>query len=344
MLRNTRKGINFRGWRVTGGILVDPKLPGSRLPRRLLPPFVLFARTRYNSEQMWCGPSARVLADAGPAPQAPPSGDRINGKNWSAALFATTRPLSSVVVGTLAAAAAITGQGVLTLRGMAAGFGMTALAMFGFAVNDILDYHKDRAAGVQRPIAAGTLSRRSAAWLATALLLSAGLFSALAGSCGVVLAITGLALLLYSPVAQRYPLTKDAYVAGLCCLPLYYGAQVGDRHFSWFSYAVLACFVLGREVLMDADELQGDTSAGIRTIAAILGGRRTARIGATFMLAAAVVLIVLVRGRTAVLAAVATLVSLACLFAWPGLNAGRRIQLSRISMLLGSMALACGGA
>ena len=95
---------------------------------------------------------------------------------------------------------------------------------------------------------------------------------------------------------------------------------------------------------MDADELQGDTSAGIRTIAAILGGRRTARIGATFMLAAAVVLIVLVRGPTAVLAAVATLVSLACLFAWPGLNAGRRIQLSRISMLLGSMALACGGA
>jgi geranylgeranylglycerol-phosphate geranylgeranyltransferase len=293
---------------------------------------------------MWRGPSARVVTDAGPAPQAPPSGDRTYGKNWSAALLATTRPLSSVVAGTLAAAAAITGQGRLTLRGVAAGLGMTALAMFGFAVNDILDYHKDRAAGVQRPIAAGTLSRRSAAWLATALLLPVGLFSAVAGSSGMVVALTGAALLLYSPVAQRYPLTKDAFVAGLCCLPLYYGAQVGYRHFQWSSYAVLACFVLGREVLMDADELQGDAKSGIRTVAAILGGRGAARIGATLMLVSAAVLVALVHGRTAVLAAVATLVSLACLFAWPGLNAGRRIQLSRIPMLLGSVALACGGA
>jgi geranylgeranylglycerol-phosphate geranylgeranyltransferase len=248
------------------------------------------------------------------------------------------------VVGTLAAAAAITGLGGLTLRGVAAGLGMTALAMFGFAVNDILDYYKDRAAGVQRPVAAGTLSRRSAAWLAAVLLLCAGLFSAFAGSSGIVLALTGAGLLLYSPMAQRYPLAKDAFVAGLCCLPLYFGAQVGDRHFPWFSYVVLACFVLGREVLMDADELQGDTRAGVRTIAAILGGRQTARIGETFMLASAVVLIVLVRGGTAVLAAVATLVSLACLFAWPALTAGRRIQLSRIPMLVGSMALACGAA
>ena len=221
---------------------------------------------------------------------------------------------------------------------------MTALAMFGFAVNDIVDYDKDRAAGVQRPIATGTLSRQSAAWLAAALLVCAGLLSAIAGSGGMVLAITGAALLLYSPIAQRYPLTKGVCVAGLCCLPLYYGTQVGDRHFPWFSYAVLSCFVLGREVLMDADELQGDTRAGVRTIAAILGGRQTARIGETFMLASAVVLIVLVRGGAAVLAAVATLVSLACLFAWPALTAGRRIQLSRIPMLVGSMALACGAA
>ena len=261
-----------------------------------------------------------------------------------AALTATTRPLSSVVVGTLTASAVSAGEGGLTFHGVAAGLGMTALAMFGFAVNDIVDYDKDRAAGVQRPIATGTLSRQSAAWLAAALLVCAGLLSAIAGSGGMVLAITGAALLLYSPIAQRYPLTKGVCVAGLCCLPLYYGTQVGDRHFPWFSYAVLSCFVLGREGLMDAAELRGDTKAGIRTIAAVLGGRRTARIGATLMLASAAVLVALVRGHTAILAAVATFVSLACLFAWPGLSADRRVQLSRLPMLLGSMALACGGA
>jgi geranylgeranylglycerol-phosphate geranylgeranyltransferase len=252
--------------------------------------------------------------------------------------------LSSVVVGTLAASAAISGQGGLTLRSFAAGFGMTTLAMFGFTVNDVFDYDKDRAAGIQRPIATGKLSRQSAAWLATALLVFAGLFAAIAGSGGMVLAITGAALLVYSPMAQRYPLAKDACVAGLCCLPLFYGAQVGEKHFSWFSYALLAGFVLGREVWMDADELQGDTKAGIRTIAAILGGRRTARIGITLMLASSVGLVAAVRGRTAILAAVATVGLLACLFAWPSLNAGRRIRLSRVPMLLASMALACGGA
>jgi len=293
---------------------------------------------------MWRGgPSARVVADADPARQSPPAADHGYGKDWSAVLFGTTRPLSSVVVGTLAASAAIAGQAGLTLHGVAAGLGMTALAMFGFAVNDIADYHKDRTAGVQRPIAAGTLSRRNAAWLAAVLLLCAGLLSAVSGAGGTVLAITGAALLFYSPVAQRYPLAKDAFVAGLCCLPLCYGAQVGDRHLPWFLYAVLACFVLGREVLMDADELQGDAKAGIRTIASNLGGCGTARIGATLMLASAAVLVALVRGRAATLAAAATLVSLACLFAWPGLSAGRRIQLSRIPMLLGSMALAWGG-
>lgn len=299
---------------------------------------------RYNLSQMWHGASAGVGADAGPATQAPPSGDRTGGKNWFAAILATTRPLSSVVVGTLAAAAAIAGHDGPTLRGVAAGCAMTVLAMFGFVVNDIADYQKDRTAGVQRPIAAGALSRRNAAWLAATLLLCAGLFSAVAGGGGPVLAITSAALLFYSPLAQRYPLAKDAFVAGLCCLPLCYGAQVGDGHFPWFSYAVLACFVLGREVLMDADELQGDAKAGIRTIASILGGRGTARIGATLMLASAAVLVALVHGLAATLAAATTLLSLACLFAWPGFSAGRRIQLSRIPMLLGSLALAWGGA
>ena len=294
---------------------------------------------------MWCASRfARAVANTDPAPQASPSADRGDGKSWFAALLETTRPLSSVVVGTLAASAAIAGQGGLTVRSVAAGLSMTTLAMFGFAVNDILDYDKDRAAGIQRPIAAGTLSRQGAAWLATVLLLSAGLLSAIAGSGGMVLAITGAALLVYSPMAQRYPLTKDACVAGLCCLPLFYGAQVGERHYSWFSYAVLAGFVLGREVWMDADELKGDTRAGIRTIAAILGGRRTAGIGTTLMLASGAGVVAAVHGRTAILAAAAAVVSLACLFAWPGLNAGRRIRLSRVPMLLASMALACGGA
>jgi 4-hydroxybenzoate polyprenyltransferase len=148
---------------------------------------------------------------------------------------------------------------------------------------------------------------------------------------------------LYTPVALRYPLIKGVYVAGLCCAPLYYGAVVGGTQYPWFLYVVLACFVLGREVLMDADELPGDSRAGVRTIAAVLGRRRAARIGATLMILSAAVLVAVVRGRIETLAAIGALVCLACVFAWPGLEGSRRIHLSRFPMLLGCMALACGG-
>jgi 4-hydroxybenzoate polyprenyltransferase len=221
---------------------------------------------------------------------------------------------------------------------------MTTLAMFGFAVNDIFDLRKDRAAGVRRPIASGTLSRSSAAWLAAGLLVTTTAFSMVAGSGGMILAITGAALFLYSPVALRYPLSKNPYVAVIGCAPLYYGAVAGYGHFPWISYAVLAGFLLGREAFMDADELPGDSRAGIRTFAALLGGRSTARIGVTLMLISAAALVVLARGPIMSVAALATLVSFACLFAWPGLNSGRQVELSRFPMLLGSIILACGGA
>jgi len=283
-------------------------------------------------------------AEVGPASQPPPFAGRGCGGVWLAALFGTTRPLSSLVAGTIAASAAIAGQGHLTLRGVAAGLAMTALAMFGFTVNDIFDYRKDRAAGIQRPVAAGTLSRKSAVWLAMAMLLAACIFSAVAGSSGMVMAVTSAMLLLYSPVAQRYPLCKDVYVAGLCCAPLYYGAVAGGRQYPWFSYAVLACFVLGREALMDSDELAGDRKSGIRTTAATLGRHGTARIGTALMILAAVALAAGAHGRIATAASSATLVSLACVFAWPGLNQSRRIYWSRLPMLLGSVAVACGNA
>ena len=66
---------------------------------------------------------------------------------------------------------------------------MFSLTAFGFVVNDILDYHKDVASGVMRPIATGILSRKAAMLFALALLLSTYAVSALVGSGGRVLAV-----------------------------------------------------------------------------------------------------------------------------------------------------------
>lgn len=258
------------------------------------------------------------------------------------ALFRTTRPLSSLVAGTLSAAVVIAGQGHLSLVSVAAGLAMTGLTMFGFVVNDVVDFEKDARAGVRRPIATGELSRRKAVLFAVALLLFVYLTSPAGVSGGKVLVITSLALVAYSPLAQRFPLGKGAYVAALCCAPLLYGSVTGGVQRSWLSYATLACFVLGREALMDSDELVGDRLSSIETIAAILGCCRTRRIGAVLMLLSAALLLGIERGSVGRIAALTTLLSLIFVFLWPGLSDRRRIHLSRFPMLIGAVAIACG--
>jgi|SRR5579871_290327 len=258
------------------------------------------------------------------------------------ALVGTTRPLSSLVAGTLSASVVIAAQGRLSAISVAAGFAMTILTMFGFVMNDVMDFDKDARAGVRRPIAMGRLSRTGAVFFASALLLSVYLISPAGGWGGIVLAFTGVALVAYSPLAQRFPLGKGLYVALLCCAPLLYGSMVGGVRRSWLSYATLASFVLGREALMDSDELIGDSGFGMETIAAILGRRPARQIGITAMLSSAVLLLGIERGSIGRLAATATLLSLTFVFLWPGLSDGRRIHLSRFPMLTGAVAIACG--
>lgn len=258
------------------------------------------------------------------------------------AFFRTTRPLSSLIAGVMSASILIAGQRRLSLLSVAAGLAMTAVAMFGFVINDVFDYRKDAAAGVRRPIATREVSIRKAVILAASLLVSAFLLSTLVGSGGKILAITSLGLVAYSPLAQRYPLGKGAYVAGLCCAPLFYGSVVGGLQCPWFSYTTLACFVFGRETLMDAEELVGDRLAGLETIAMVFGCRRTRRIGASVMLLSTIGLVILARTSAGRIAATAMLACLICVFVWPGLSDATRVKLSRIPMLVGAVAIALG--
>lgn len=256
------------------------------------------------------------------------------------ALFRTTRPLSSLVAGTLASSVLVAAYERLSLQGLAAGLAMTLLTMFGFVTNDIFDRRKDAAAGVQRPIATGELSLWNAIILANGLLVPVFLISKLIGPGGQILAITGLSLVAYSPIAQRFPLSKGICVAVLACTPMIYGSVVGGVQCFWFSYASLSCFVLGREILMDSDKFIGDRLSGLRTIAVVLGCNRARRIGTTLMFLSTACVVAMARGSVGKLAAVAALVSLALVFLWPNIAGSQRIQMSRVPMLLGAVAVA----
>jgi 4-hydroxybenzoate polyprenyltransferase len=257
-------------------------------------------------------------------------------------LLECARPLSSLVAGIMSAAVVTQQRAAVSRLGIIAGLAMCTVTMFGFVINDIFDYQKDVNAGVRRPIAQGRLSRTSGLLLAAALLLVACLLSAWIGAGGRVLASTTLALILYSPVARSLPLVKGAYVAALCSGALYYGSAVSGAEYSWLTYAMLAGFVLGREIFMDSDELEGDRDAGIPTIAVLLGQVPTRWLGACVMILAATGIVLIAAGRVGKTAALAAFVSILGILAWPRVEDSTRIHLSRFSMLLGAVALACG--
>lgn len=258
------------------------------------------------------------------------------------ALVRTTRPLSSLVAGTLSASVVAVSQGVFSWVWLAAGTAMTLLAMFGFVVNDVVDRDKDAKAGVRRPVATGEITRRIALLFAGGLLLAAFLVSPARGAADGVLAATSLGLLAYSPLALRFPAGKGVYVALLCCLPLLYGSVIAGVQRSWLVYAALSVFIAGREIWMDADEMEGDLRAGVKTIAAWIGQERTRRTGIALMLVSAACLAGIERGSIGRISALAMLLSFAAVVFWPGLSDSRRIQLSRLPMLIGAVALACG--
>jgi 4-hydroxybenzoate polyprenyltransferase len=249
--------------------------------------------------------------------------------------------MSSLVAATVSSGVAFARTG-FSLRGILAGLAMFALTAFGFQVNDVLDYRKDRAAGVQRPIATGILSRKAAMLFAGALLLLTFAASAWVGRGAKVLAVTSLALIFYTPAAQRLPLVKGLYVALLCVAPLYYGSVVSNAHFPLPPYALLVAFIVGREAFMDSNETRGDRGAGMVTIGAVLGETRAKRASICLMALSMAIFVALASGVIAKTAATLALVSLLCVFIWPRLDDTKRIELSRIPMLAAAVAIACG--
>jgi 4-hydroxybenzoate polyprenyltransferase len=252
----------------------------------------------------------------------------------------STRPLSSLLAGTLTSAVICTHLG-FSARVVFAGVAMSAVTAFGFVINDILDYPKDVAAGVQRPIATGALSIRSAGTLAVVLLILSFLLSVILGTGSGTLAFTAFALLIYTPAAQRFPLLKGIYVAGLSIMPLAYASVASGAAYAWPPYALLACFVFGREVLMDANEVGGDRKAGMITIPAVIGQGRARWIGAAIMVSALSGLQAIATGRVGRTAAISSVVSLVTVFAWPRLSEAKRVELSRLPMLAAAVAIAC---
>lgn len=205
----------------------------------------------------------------------------------AAALLALPRPLNclitalSVGVGAFAA-----GSRWPSYEVWWAAFSAALIAGAGNVFNDVADLEIDRINRPRRPLPAGRLSR-GAARVESLLLALAG--AALALWLGPVMGAIALAiillLLLYNLWLKRSALWGNLLVSAVAAAAFPYGAlTTGDLGRSWIPAGFAFLFHLGRELVKDLEDVEGDRAAGARTLPLRLGLRPAARLAASIYL------------------------------------------------------------
>jgi 4-hydroxybenzoate polyprenyltransferase len=259
---------------------------------------------------------------------------------WAMTLIRAGRPVSSGIVAVFTVALLSVGIGVFKMSYIRPTATMFFLTTFGFLINDIFDIEKDRAGGVDRPIAKGSISPRTGAWMAVGCFVLATALSPHESRAYAILFAAFAALLAYSPLVSVIPIVKGLYTAVLCCAPLAYGAAIVHLPIPVIAYIALVGFILGREFYMDGVEIEIDRAAGMRTIAAVLGSPTTKRVGIVLMVLGSITCTVIANGiRGQAIGALAAL-GIASVFAWPNMDDNWRVSWSRLPMLFAAIALA----
>ncbi len=177
------------------------------------------------------------------------------------------------------------GVGRLTLAYMT-GFFISGASM---VLNDIADIEIDRVNAPDRPLASGAITTREA-WACHFILAFLGLASsAPLGLWPLIVALTGWLLgVAYDLWGKRSGFPGNIMVALATSLPFPYAlavAGVVERRILVY-WAMVFLTVLGREIVKDIADIEGDREAGVRSLPIVWGAKRSAIVAATFYLAA----------------------------------------------------------
>lgn len=170
------------------------------------------------------------------------------------------------------------GLGVDAPRGhvLAASAAMALAVAGGYAFNDLRDQRCDRQNRPRRPLVSGRLSERHVRNLAAALFGGALLF-ALATRSWRTIAFVALLIVsawLYSAWIKFVPGLKNVFVGAWCgLLPWSASLDAVGIATALPAVAIVALFILQKELIADVYDLDGDLAAGVSTIPAIVGRR-----------------------------------------------------------------------
>jgi 4-hydroxybenzoate polyprenyltransferase len=217
----------------------------------------------------------------------------------------------------------------------------TLITMFGFIVNDIYDYEKDKKAGVDRPIAKNLLPKSLALWSAQIIGIVSIFISLIYDShlAFMVVLLTMFGLTVYSHISKYIPPIKGFITSILCLSPIIYSSVSANIDISIQIYLSLFIFILGREIFMDGIDFFGDKLSNLKTIPHYIGVKTSKNIGWIMMLLGSFLYINSQHTYTTAFISILSIFILISGYIFSKKNPDKGVLASRISMLLFALIL-----
>ena len=193
--------------------------------------------------------------------------------------FSITRPLNSAVSGLAAVLGYLIATGTITLASLILVPVVFSITAAGNVINDYYDAEIDAINRPERPIPSGALRKGAARSFALTLFLAGILISLYTGPlCIAIALINSFLLTAYAARLKSIPLVGNITVSYLTgSIFLFGGAFSGLTGLALnLPLAVIAFLAtLSRELLKDAEDIEGDASGGARTLPMLVGIRNT---------------------------------------------------------------------
>ena len=208
------------------------------------------------------------------------------------ALLELLRPINlgltalGVVLGTVLALGGLPDLEASWQAAAVAAVSAVLIAAGGNVLNDVFDIDIDAVNRANRPLPSGLISRSAARMLWATLSVAGVALGAAVSWRHFVLAMAAAALLYgYSARLKRVPVAGNAAISFLVGLAIVYGGLVGASPESALvgaAFAFLSTFA--REVIKDVEDVEGDRSAGRRTIPIVYGARAARTVSSAALL------------------------------------------------------------
>lgn len=189
------------------------------------------------------------------------------------AAIALLRPLNGLITFVSVLLAAWLAAGSLPTPAFLAALTAALIASFGNGHNDLIDLEVDRRAHPARVLPSGSLRPGTAKWLAWGCALAGcALTFSLPMSCKLLAVLNTVCLWAYNRRLKWWPLFGNVLIAGIAASAFLFGGFAVGRIEGLWPITLFAFLLhLGREIVKDVEDLEGDTQSGGSTLPATWG-------------------------------------------------------------------------